>query len=284
MGKVRIKTLGIEEFEEQQKEQAKVKKEQKKARKTAKGAHGGERVVSMAPSEEELEKTTTADSLQTTEKTAVDSSRLTVDKKRAKPHLARQRSKRYKDAIFQIDRNRTYPLTEALELLRKVSANWRIDGTVELHINTIEKGNLGQASLPHGIGKKLRVAVATDKLLDDITKGKIDFDILVAAPAMMPKLAKLAKILGPRGLMPNPKSQTITDEPEKLVKKLEEGNQLQLKTESQAPIIHLIVGKLSMKDKELEENVVAIIQTIGKQKIKNVTLKSTMSPGIKLAV
>ncbi len=280
MGKVRIKTLGVEEVEEKQKQKAKVKKEQKQARKTAKGAHGGERLVAMEPSEEELERQP-VDQLTGQQKT--DEQETENRKQKTDNRRPRQRGKRYKEALLQVDRQKTYPLPEALELLRKVSASWRIDGTVELHINVIEKGLSGQLTLPHSTGKQTRVAIASDELIEEVQGGKINFDILLAHPSIMGKLAKVAKILGPRGLMPNPKAGTVSDNPEGLALSFAKG-QIQFKTEQQAPIIHLSIGKLSMKDDELTDNIRALLTSIGSAKIKNITLKSTMSPGIKVSI
>lgn len=282
MGKVRIKTIGIEEVEKKQKDKAKKRKEAKKEKKTAKGAHGGERVVSMAPSEEELEKIKIEEEKPATKSDlATTQTAKEVEAQKPKARPTRQRSHHYKEKLALIDRKKTYGLSEALELLKSASWRTKFDGTVELHINTIDKGLSGQVTLPHGTGKQTRVAIADDKIIEDIAKGKIDFDILLAHPEMMPKLAKVAKILGPRGLMPNPKNGTITDAPEKLAEKFTAG-QINFRTESQAPIIHLSVGKLSMKDDELVDNITTILVAIGSGKIKNVTLKSTMSPGIKL--
>ena len=99
----------------------------------------------------------------------------------------------------------------------------------------------------------------------------------------MPRLAKVAKILGPRGLMPNPKAGTISDKPEAVVEKLSKG-QVSFKTEAQNPIIHMSVGKLSFDESKLSENIKAAISAIGAGKIENITLKSTMSPAIKIQV
>jgi large subunit ribosomal protein L1 len=100
---------------------------------------------------------------------------------------------------------------------------------------------------------------------------------------MMPKLARIAKILGPRGLMPNPKNGTITDNPQDLVKKYE-GGQISFKTESKAPILHLTVGKMSFGKEKLIENANALFNAIKKQNIASITLKSTMSPGVKIKI
>lgn len=276
MGKVRIKTLGVEELEKEQKEKVKVKKEQKQARKTAKapGMKGGERVVAVGPTEEEL--ATTEDTEKLSDKTVVAS-------KSSKARAPRERSRHYREALTLVDRNRVYPLPEALELLKSPSLRSKFDGTVELHINTIEKGVSGQVTLPHGTGKNVRVAIADDAVIADVENGKIDFDVLLAHSSVMPKLAKVARILGPKGLMPNPKSGTISDTPEKLAEKYKAG-QMHFRTEAAAPIIHLVVGKVSMKEKDLAENIQTVIGAIGPQKIRNVTLKSTMSPGIKIAL
>ncbi len=127
------------------------------------------------------------------------------------------------------------------------------------------------------------MAIATDELIEEIEKGKINFDILVATPQTMPQLAKVAKILGPRGLMPNPKNGTITQNPEALVKKFEAG-QISFKTEAKAPIIHVSVGKFSFGDKKLKENIDTIIGAVKPENIQKATLKSTMSPGIKVQI
>ena len=175
-----------------------------------------------------------------------------------------------------------YPLSEGISILRKFKKG-KFDETVELHLNVKEKGISGQIPLPHGTGKKLRIKVADEALIAEVEKGKIDFDILIAAPATMPLLAKVAKILGPRGLMPNPKNGTITDKPDALIEKLSHG-QVSYKTASEAPIIHLSIGKISFEDKQLEENIKTTLKTIGSEKINSVTLKSTMSPAIRLVV
>jgi large subunit ribosomal protein L1 len=157
----------------------------------------------------------------------------------------------------------------------------KFDETVELHINTIETGVSGNTTLPHGTGKQIRVAIADDDLLAKVAAGKIDFDVLLANPTMMPKLARVAKILGPRGLMPNPKNATLVKDPEKAIEAFKKG-QMNFKTEAKAPIMHLTVGKMSFGSKKLSENIETLIDAIKKEKIRNVTLKSTMSPGIKI--
>lgn len=283
VGKIRVKTLGIEEAEGEQKKESRlaseakrVKKRQEK-KKTVKipGLKGGERVVVVGPSEEELTK---LDQVEEAEKVVkVEEPKSPKSTKSPKQKF---RSKNYQAIAKMIDKTKKYTLSEALEILPKLKRA-KFDETVELHINTQELGITANAVLPHGSGKKTRVAIADDKIVENVAKGKIDFDILLAEPIFMPKLAKIAKFLGPRGLMPNPKNGTITDSPKELAKKYE-GGQVMLKTEGKAPIIHVDVGKVSFGQKKLEENIKAVLAAVRPEKIKNVTLKSTMSPGIKV--
>lgn len=285
MGKIRVKTLGDESLEQEQKKEARLAREARQAKKrqekkrTAKapGLKGGERVVAVGPTEEEQAKL----EVPTPQETKVEKV-VKVAKKEKETRHTRKRGRKYQAVAEMVDKNKRYSLGQALELLPKLRLA-KFDETVELHINTIETGLSGNLSLPHGSGKKVRVAIADEKLIADIEKGKIEFDILLATPEMMPKLAKVAKYLGPRGLMPNPKTGTITQKPEEEAKKYEAGA-LRFKTEQKAPIIHLTIGKLSFGEKKLSENIKAVFSAIQAGKIKNATLKSTMSPGIKLEV
>lgn len=274
MGKVRVKTLGDEESEREQSEKAQKRKEAKKVGK-APGLKGGERITLVGPSEEELEK------LSQDVKEEIKEEKK-PKKKAQKKKKQSARSKKYKDVKTQIDRSKIYPLQQALDLLPKTKLS-NMDETVELHINTTDTGISGTVSLPHGTGKKTRVAIADDKLISEIEKGVVDFDVLVSSPQMMPKLARVAKYLGPRGLMPNPKNGTISQNPQEIVKKFE-GGLIRFKTENKAPIIHISVGKLSFGEKKLTDNIQTLVKSINPVKIKNATIKSTMSPGIKVDI
>ncbi len=271
MGKVRIK--GFDEESDKKLEEKKRAKREEKKRAKAPGLKGGETVVSVGPSAEELEKQA---------EEAQEQIKDGGKKKKAKFQKAKVKGKKYKENSTLIDRQQKYPLDRAVNILKKFKTS-KFDETVELHINVKEKGVSGQVALPHGTGKKIRVKIVDDALLDEVAKGKITFDALVATPDMMPKLAKVAKILGPRGLMPNPKAGTISDKPEEVVKKLQTG-QVNYKTESGAPIIHMSVGKVSFEEKMLEENIKIALNSVGMTKIASVTLKSTMSPAIKINV
>jgi large subunit ribosomal protein L1 len=275
MGKIRVRTLGDENQEQEQKNEIKKKHEAKKTAK-APGMHGGERVVSVGPTEEELE------ALEKQEKKTEEAPKQ--EKKPTKKYKKKKafHSQKYLTLLAEVDRTKTYGLKEALELLEKLQRK-SFDETVELHVNTLTPGVSGQITLPHGTGKKTRVAIASDALIAEVEKGIINFDVLVAEPAMMPKLARVAKILGPRGLMPNPKNGTISPKPEEVAKKYE-GGQITFRTEAKAPIIHLTVGKMSFGPEKLSQNIEALIAAIKKSNIVNLTLKSTMSPGLKISV
>lgn len=181
-----------------------------------------------------------------------------------------------------VDKTKLYSLSEAIELLKKINKS-KFKSSLELHLNTTEKGIKMNVSLPHGTGKQVKVSVVDDTVLSNIDKGIIDFDILIAHPSYMPKLAKYAKILGPKGLMPNPKNGTVTPNVEKAKSDFSKG-QVQIKTESNFPLIHLSVGKLDMQTQDLSENVKAVIESIKKNKIKSAFLAGTMTPSVKLDI
>lgn len=278
MGKIRIRSLGEELLEKKQKAKAQKKAEQKKF---VKGAKGGERVVAVGPSEEELSKIVIVSESQQSQTGKPKTEKpKSENRKRKTDNRKSSRSKSYLQALKTLDRSKKYPLADGLNMLEKLKRS-KFDETVELHINTTQTGVSGNVTLPYGTGKLIRVAIAGDNVLAKVVAGKIDFDILLATPLMMPKLAKVAKILGPRGLMPNPKNATLTKDPEKTAEKFEKG-QVNFKTELKAPIMHLTVGKMSYGAKKLTDNIQTLLDAIKKENIRNVTLKSTMSPGIKL--
>ena len=297
MGKIRIKQIGAPELEEVQKQAFKKRRETKKLKKQKKktarapGLKGGERIVSVGPTAEELEAVELPKPSPLPEETQPELSSLLPEGPSPKLSPAKRdpalrdkplHSKRYQQAAKLIDKTKAYSIKQAITLLRKVSLS-RFNGTIEAHINLKDVGVFGEVNLPHGTGKKIKIAIADAKLLAKIEKNKIDFDVLLATPEIMPKLAKFGKLLGPKGLMPNPKMGTITDDPEKKAKELSKGKTL-FKTEKKAPIIHFAFGKMDFKDVQLIENFQALIKTIGPTKIKKVIIKSTMSPGIKVEV
>jgi large subunit ribosomal protein L1 len=284
MGKIRIKTIGDEEQEKQDLKKTQARAEAKKAREEAearRAAESGTLESDVIASETKQSPTTEE---QPAEKVEAKKEKKEVKKAAQK----RVKSASYQKAATQVDKNKKYKLAEALPLLETLKRA-KFDETVELHINTIEKGISGSLTLPHGTGKTTRVVIAdaatdpkqVDELVKKIESGKIDFDVLIATPSTMPKLAKVARVLGPRGLMPNPKNGTVTPKPAEVAKKFE-GGQFNFKTEAKFPILHLSVGKLSFGDKKLAENITTAVKAVKTKNIKSMTLKSTMSPGIKI--
>ncbi len=137
--------------------------------------------------------------------------------------------------------------------------------------------------LAFGQGAKVAGAdiEGTDEVISEIDKGKINFDVLVTTPAWMPKLAKVARILGPRSLMPNPKNGTITENLEKTITELRAGK-VEYKTEPNGQVIHIAVGKVDQSPDEVAANIKALYNTLGKSRVKNITLAPTMGPGVKV--
>jgi len=273
MGKVRKVVLGDEKFEKAQKKKADARREGKKAKKA--NAAMVEGVELKSEVKELLEKV----------ESGVAAGKDTKKKKNKGPKV---RGKKYQEAVKLVDKTKLYPLTDAVSLVKQTSIT-KFDATVELHIN-LNPATLGgktdfrgSVTLPHGTGKQVRVLVADEAIIAEITAGKINFDILVAHPTMMPKLAKVARILGPKGLMPNPKTGTVTTDVEKRVKELSHG-QVNFKTEPDNPLIHMAIGKISFEDKQLKDNIEAVMTAIGRGKIAKITISSTMGPGIKVMI
>jgi len=229
-------------------------------------------------------------------------------KKKQREGKAKQRGRRYKNLASTIDKSKLYPAEEALELIQK-AANTKFDETIEAHINLgispdkQEHQVRTSVVLPHQVGKKIKILVFAEKGLEELKKfgaeigndetlkeieaGKVGFDKIVADPSWMPKLAKVAKVLGPKGLMPNPKSGTVTDNPMAVLKEFAQGK-IELRAEK-APIIHVVVGKRSFETKKLAENLASIITALRaakpegfkKELIKSVYLSSTMGPSLR---
>ena len=219
--------------------------------------------------------------------------------------------KRIEALIKDVDLAKLYSLDEGVALLKKC-ATAKFDETVELHVRLgvdpkqADQQVRGTVGLPHGLGKSKKVAVVTQgekqkaatdagadlvgaaDLVDQISKGMLDFDILVATPDMMKDLAKLGKVLGPKGLMPNPKSGTVTMDVAKTVKELKAGR-VEYKVDDYG-IIHVPVGKASFEAAKIAGNAKTVWEALLKAKpaaskgvyLLSVTLSSTMGPGVKL--
>ncbi|MDR0486449.1 MAG: 50S ribosomal protein L1 [Elusimicrobiota bacterium] len=217
--------------------------------------------------------------------------------------------KRLNEAAKLIDKSKNYQLTEALDLLKQ-TAKAKFDETVEIHIklgiDPKQSAQIvrGTVTLPNGIGKTRRVAViakgekqkeaqeagadavGSEDLIEEISKGRLDFDVLAATPDAMKDLSRVAKILGPKGLMPNPKAGTVTFDIAETVKDLKKGR-VEYKNDSFG-IVHSIAGKISFDNEKLAENIKTLIEAVIKAKpsaskgqyIRSISLSSTMGPGI----
>ena len=223
------------------------------------------------------------------------------------------KGKRLRNARDSVDRDALYDLEDAVRLIKE-KASARFDETVELAINLgvdprhADQMVRGVVSLPNGVGKQVRVAVfargdkadeataagadlvGADDLAERVREGRIEFDRCIAAPDMMAVVGKLGKILGPRGLMPNPKMGTVTQDVGAAVEATK-GGQVEFRVEK-AGIVHAGVGKTSFAEADLVENVRALVDAVSKARpagakgayIERAALSSTMGPGIKLSV
>ena len=207
--------------------------------------------------------------------------------KKEKAGKAKVRSKKYKNILSSIDRNKKYDINSGIDLAKKTTLT-KFDGNIEVHVRILNKNGKpesirGILEYPHSTGKKLKIIILDEKKIEEIEKTKkTDFDIAIANPKLMPKVAKLAKILGPKGKMPNPKSGTVSNEPEKTKKELEEGK-VEYKTDGGGNI-HQVIGKISADNKILLENFNTLISVLPKDKITSITICATMGPGIKILI
>lgn len=209
-----------------------------------------------------------------------------VAKKAETKKRAYSRGKQILAMKAKVDRSKVYTTSEAVALCKTTSYS-KFVGTLELHLTTKKHPYSVNVNLPYSTGQQKRIEIASDKTLAKLTKGVIDFDLLLATTEMMPKLVPFAKLLGPKGLMPNPKTGTLIKggtEANLLAQARKfEGNSVTLKTEKEAPLIHTIAGKLSIADKELVANVEAILTAIDTKQIIRAFVKPTMGPSVRVA-
>ena len=278
MGKT--KTAIISSLVEEDKKSSEQSYHEKKLRQEAKkhdaekvhvpGLKGGQRVKIISAEEPEV----------TTIGSPEDSAK--ENKKVKKIIIEKIRGKKYLEAKSKINKSNLYSLEDAIKLVKEINLT-KFDGTFELHLVLKKQGTTAVCTLPFSSGKSKKIEIADDNTVEKLKTGKVDFDVLLATPEMMQKLVVFAKILGPKGLMPNPKNGT-------LIKDLKEaekfsGNTLTLKTEKEAPLIHTVFGKISQKNEELVENAETIFNALGGSKqIIRAFIKSTMSPSVKLVV
>lgn len=222
-------------------------------------------------------------------------------------------SKRYTQALTFVDRSKAYALTEAIAVLKQMPAT-KFDETVELSASLgidpkkTDQVVRGTVVLPHGTGRTLRVlvfckgeqelaakragadVVGSSELIEKIQGGWLEFDVAIATPELMREVSRLGKILGPRGLMPNPKAGTVTDDVAKAILDVKQGK-VEFKMDKLANL-HVVIGKRSFEATKLEENAKVLLVAIVRAKpaalkgayLRRVSLSSTMSPGVALDI
>jgi large subunit ribosomal protein L1 len=223
------------------------------------------------------------------------------------------RSKRYKESDKNLDKNKTYALKEAISVVKKFAPP-KFDASVDLHfhlnVDTKKSDQMvrGTVVLPHGTGKKIRVAVfckgeheraakeahadivGGQELIDKVAAGFLDFDCAIATPEMMKDLSKLGKVLGPRGLMPSPKTGTVTNDIAKAIEDVKKGK-VEFRVDKQGGM-HLAVGKVSFSEEQLYDNISRVIDAVNESKpatvkgkfVTSAAIAASMNPGIKIAV
>lgn len=225
--------------------------------------------------------------------------------------MATQRSKRFKEGEKLVDKAKVYPLKEAIAVLKsvpKTKFDESVDIAFHLRIDSKKSDHMvrGTVVLPHGTGKKIRVAVfcrgesekeakeagadyvGAQELINKVAEGWMDFDSVVATPEMMKDLSKLGKILGPRGLMPSPKTGTVTQNVAQAIKDLKAGK-VEFKADKQGGV-HVSVGRVSFGDDQLYENALTLIETLKSSKpaslkgefIKSICITTSMGPGLRV--
>ncbi len=204
---------------------------------------------------------------------------------KAAPKKSKVRSKGYHAAKAQIEAGKLYPIDEAVELVKMVSLS-KFDGSVEVHVKLIKKKNKGASEspkglfhLPHGSGKEKKIIILDEAKIEEIAKTKkIDFDVAIASPELMPKVGKIAKILGPKGKMPDPKSGTVTNDPKKAIDDINSGK-VEYRIDSQNQI-HQMVGKVSWDSSKLLENIRTVLAAFPKSRLETVHLSASISPSV----
>ena len=284
MGKIRTRIIGLEDVEEKQKKAQKERSAEKKEKKTR--LRPAQRDSGEAKKEEAPAERDEATRLRATEQSSGEVKKEKKEKKimvhsRGKP-ASTQRGEQYSEAKKKVNKDTFYSLDDAIKLLKKIKFT-SFDESVELHLVVDEAGLKGEIELPHSTGKTTRIKIVDDGVITNLEKGVMDFDILITHPSFMPKLAKFARVLGPKGLMPNPKAGTISPNPEEVAKKFQKGV-LRWKTEAKFPLIHQMIGKISFEDKDIVENAKAFLESVKKNHIKKAFLKSTMSPSVKIDI
>lgn len=225
----------------------------------------------------------------------------------------KKHSKRYNQSLKDLDLTKAYQIRESISILKKMIQP-RFDGSVDLHFNLnvdpkkSDQMVRGTVILPHGTGKKVRVAVfckgeheklAKDaqadfiggsELIDKVNSGFLDFDCAIATPDMMKDLSKLGKILGPRGLMPSPKTGTVTNDITKAIQDVKKGK-VEFRVDKQSGV-HLAIGKISFDENKLYENAECVVEALNEAKpasvkgkfMKSLSISASMNPALRIAL
>jgi len=223
----------------------------------------------------------------------------------------KKRSKRYQESAKLVDENKTYTLREAIGIIKQMKTP-KFAGTVELdfQLNVDSKKSdqmvRGTVVLPHGTGKKVKIAVfcrgehekvaqeagadyvGAQELIDKVAGGFMDFDFVVATPDMMKDLSKLGKVLGPRGLMPSPKTGTVTNDLKKAIDDVRKGK-VEFRVDKQGGV-HLMVGKTDFEEGKIYDNALTVINALNEAKpgtikgkfVRSISIASSMNPGLRL--
>jgi large subunit ribosomal protein L1 len=224
-----------------------------------------------------------------------------------------RRSKRYKESQKQVEKNKEYALKEAIAVIKNLKGT-KFDGSVDLHFNLnvdpkkSDQMVRGTVVLPHGKGKKVTIAVfckgelekiareaqadyiGSTELIEKVAAGFIDFDCVIATPDMMKDLSRLGKVLGPRGLMPSPKTGTVTNDIARAIEEVKKGK-VEFRVDKTAGI-HLSVGKVSFDESKLFDNASCVINALNDAKpasvkgkfIKSIFISVSMNPGLRLQI
>ena len=222
-----------------------------------------------------------------------------------------KRSKRYNENVGKVEESKTYDLDDALTIIQE-SSNSKFDETIDISLNLnidpsqSDQSVRGMINLPNGIGKDIRVAVfakgekideaksagadivGSEELIEEISSGKIDFDRCISTPEMMPTVGKLGQVLGPKGLMPNPKLGTVTNDVKSAVELAKSGS-VEFRAEKSG-IVHAGIGKMSFSKDALHQNILEFVNAVKKEKpntakgsfLKKVSLSSSMGVGLNI--
>ena len=285
-------------------EESKVEEPEKETKNLAKAGKRSAKAIEETKVKEEKEARKKA----TDSEPASEKPKPTVKPTRPK---AERKGKKYQEAYKSIDKTKSYPLAEGLALVSKTSTS-KFDATVELHVRLgvdprqADQNIRDNIVLPSGSGKTIRIAVfaedkdleaakkagadiaLNDEFLQQLDKNVINFDLLISSPSVMVKLSKYARLLGPKGLMPNPKNGTVTNDPAKAVKEAKAGK-VEYKIDSTG-IVHLGIGKVSFGEAKLAANAEAVMASIKANKpsslkgnyIVSVFLSTTMGPSVQI--